>query len=285
MIKTKVIRIFILLIILTLVFYKSGLWKNFVKSATAETIGDLSVDWGVPLDEPLFKIFNMLPGDMVTRKVKVMNNAGLARVISIKGIKTSETGNISNKLKLTVTNNGNHLFGPKNLNVFFDDSSGISGIPLTVLAPNATAEYQFKVVFDASAGNKFQDKSVIFTIQFGIAAEVPETCKNINFSKVIFGTEKGDLLIGTNSNDLIFGFEGNDFIYAGLGNDCLVGSTGHDFIFGGPGNDVIYGDEGNDVLDGGWGDDQIFGGPGKDWVNGSFGKDKCEGEIKISCEL
>ncbi len=265
--KFKLIRIIILIVILLLAIAKTGLWKNFVHPATAQTIGDLSVDWGVPADQPLFKILNMLPGDVITRQVKVMNNATVGRVISIKGIKTSETGNISQKLKLTITQNGRDVFGPKNLNHFFSESMGPSGLPLINLNPGEMTEFQFKVVFDSSANNSYQNNSVIFTIQFGVAAEIPEACKNIKFDKIIFGTCRSEVLMGTFGNDLIFGFEGNDWLFGSFGDDCLIGAEGLDVLSGGPGNDILVG------------------GPNYDFVNGGLGKDRCEGELKFSCEL
>jgi len=274
----KILRIIILIILLGFVVTQTDILKKIVRSSTAQAVGDLVFDWGVPQNEPLFKIFNMAPGDLINKTVTVTNEAVNPRPLSIRGIKTSETGNLANKLTLTITTNGTTLFGPKNLQDFFNDSQAVNGIPLTTINPNQTTNYDFLVSFDPESGNDFQNKNLVFDIQIGMTSVIPQNCQNIKFKKVIYGTPKNDRIIGSNENDLIYGFEGNDTIDGSNSNDCLIGGPGNDTLSGGNGNDVIFGEDGNDKLSGSNGNDKLYGGRDNDIISGNNGNDLLDGE-------
>src|SRR3970040_1685578 len=68
---------------------------------------------------------------------------------------------------------------PVILDQFFTDSTGPDGIPLSTLGPGDSTTYTFKVTFDETAGNEFQEKQVIFDLIIGIAIAVPEECQEI----------------------------------------------------------------------------------------------------------
>lgn len=275
--KRKIIRIIILLLIVAGLVSLSGGFNSFrlrFKNSTARAVGDLEIDWGVPSGSPIFVINNLLPGDTEIRQVKITNNAAVLRPVSIRGVKTSETGNLSTVLDFFISENGTELYA-KTLNQFITESAGINGIPLFTLNPGATKTINFKATFKESADNQFQNTSIVFDLIIGIAAEIPQECRSIQFiGQPIFGTSGNDNLKGTNGNDLIFGFEGNDKINGGNGDDCIVGGPGNDRLDGSNGNDVIFGNEGDDKINGGNGDDLIFAGPGNDVVDGSNGNDK-----------
>ena len=274
----KILRIIILIILLGFVVTQTDILKKIVHSSTAQAVGDLVFDWGVPPNEPLFKIFNMAPADSINKTVTVTNEAVNPRPLSIRGIKTSETGNLANKLTLTITTNGTTLFGPKNLQEFFNDSQAVNGIPLTTINPNQTTNYNFLVGFDPESGNDYQDKNLVFDIQIGMASTIPLACQNIKFKKVIYGTQKNDRIAGTNANDLIYSHEGNDTINSGNGNDCIIGGAGNDTLSGGNGNDVIFGEDGDDKLTGSNGNDKLYGGQGNDVISGNNANDLLDGE-------
>lgn len=249
--------------------------------STVFAIGDLSVNWGVAEGDPIFVVSNMAPGDDETRSVIVTNNALVLRPVAVRGIKTSETGDVSNVLDIVISN-GTDLYGgtlgAKTLAQFFTDSASPDGIPLFSLNPSQTKTITFKVTFNSGAGNAYQAKSVVFDIQIGITFTLPEECRQITFSgNPIFGTQNRDVLNGTEGNDIIVALEGNDVINAKAGDDCVIGGAGDDIIHGQNGNDVIFGEDGKDTIDGDNGNDFINGGEGDDKINGNNGDDNIFG--------
>lgn len=250
-----------------------------VLGSTVRAVGDLAVDWGVPEGTPIFVVNNMAPGQTEIRQVVIVNNAATARPVSIRGVKTAETGNLSTMLDLAIVENGSNLYA-KTLDQFITESTGINGIPLFTLNPGTTKTIIFKATFKESADNQFQNTNVVFDLIVGIAVEIPQECRSIQFSgSPIFGTENNDKLEGTNGNDLIFGFEGNDKIDGSNGDDCIIGGSGNDKVDASNGNDIVFGNEGNDRIDASNGDDQIYAGDGEDYVDGSNGKDKIYGGL------
>lgn len=266
------------LLIIVFGIAQNGGINLFSKDTTVQAVGDLEVDWGVVEPGPIFVVSNMLPGDTEERDVDVTNNAGTARPVGVRGLNSSETGSLSSVLNIVIMEGPTNLYGPVSLNQFFTDNGGPDGIPLSTLGPGDTTTYTFKVTFDESAGNEFQDKQVIFDLIIGIAIHVPEECQNIKFAgSPIFGTEGNDRILGTRENDLIFAFEGNDRVFGLLGDDCIVGGEGKDELRGEVGNDIIFGNEGDDLLIGAVGKDKIFGGNGKDKIRGENNDDYIEG--------
>ena len=276
-IKFRIVKIFVIGIVAALAFNLAS--PNFLQSdSTVRAIGDLNVNWGVTDGDPIFVVTNMMPGQTEERSVDVINNASTARPVGVRGVKTSETGDLSTVLDIVITEGATILYS-STLSQFFADSAGPDGIPLSTLGPSQTTTYTFKVTFNASANNDFQGASVVFDLVIGIAIHVPDECQNIRFSgNPIFGTENNDNLHGTNGNDLIFGFEGNDKINGSNGNDCIIGGPGNDKLYASNGNDVVFGNEGNDTLDGSNGNDLLIAGSGDDKLDGSNGNDRMFGE-------
>lgn len=258
-------------------------FRQQILGRTAQAIGDLTIDWGVPAGQPIFMVNNFMPGETVERSVTILNGASSGRPVGIVGVKTEELKDLANVLEITISQNGTDLYGgslgTKTLAQFFQESTIPNAIFLFNLNPGKSKKINFKVKFQEGAGNSYQKAKVVFDILIGLYYQVPEECKDIKFSRPpIFGTQRNDILRGANGNDLIFGFEGNDRIEGSNGNDCLVGGAGNDRIFGSNGNDVILGNEGKDYLDGGNGNDLIKGGVGDDTIDGSNGNDIIFGE-------
>ncbi len=251
-------------------------------SRTAFAVGDLTVDWGVIEPGPIFVVNNAAPGDTEERDVDVTNNAPTNRLVGVRGVKTAETGSLASVLEIIISEGGVDLYGgttgTKTLDQFFTDSAGPDAVPLSQLTPGEATTYKFKVIFPASAGNDFQNASVVFDLAIGISIPVPQECSEIDFSgPPIFGTARAENLHGTNGNDLIFGLEGADRIEGNGGDDCIVGGEGADRINGNGGNDVILGQNGSDTIKGNSGNDRLIGGAGSDSLDGEAGEDVLEG--------
>ena len=278
--KLRLARIILLGIAVTVAFI--SIRANLTNPGTAFAVGDLTIDWGVPSGDPIFVVNNMVPGDMEDRNVEVTNGGTGIRPVGVRGVQTGGLGGLENILEIVISEVGTDLYGgttgTKTLSQFFTDSAGINGIPLSDLSPSQTKTYNFEVTFPESAGNEFQETSVIFDITIGISVEVPQECSELEFDgDPIFGTSRGDRLNGGPGNDLIFGLEGGDSINGNGGDDCIVGGEGSDSARGNNGNDVILGQGGSDSLKGNNGEDLLIGGEGSDSLDGGNERDVLEG--------
>ena len=278
----KQIIIVTILVLLIAVFFKVKNGFTLNPFSTAQAVGDLTINWGVPSGTPIFQVENFLPGETEERIVTIFNGALSTKPIAVVGTKTEELKDLANVLEITISQNGTDLYGgslgTKTLAQFFQESTIPNAIFLFNIDPGTSKQLKFKVKFQEGADNSYQGAKVIFNIIMGLYYQVPEECKDIKFSRPpIFGTAGNNILRGTNGNDLIFGFGGSDIIFGSNGNDCLVGGAGNDGIFGSNGDDVILGGEGNDYLDGSNGNDRIFSGEGNDVVDASNGNDYVEG--------
>ena len=272
---------------MALVIYRGG-FSSLFKSTTAQAIGDLSVEWGVPEGNPIFTIPNMAPGDDESRTVTVHNDATSSRQVSIRGIKTSETGTLASAFSFVISQSGVDVYGgtsptgPKTLQQFFTESGAIDGIPLTNLAGNTSTTYTFLATFNSQSGNEFQSKELVFDLKIGIVIDIPTECSLITFSgNPIFGTQNKDILIGTPGNDLILAFENDDIVKSGGGDDCIIGGAGNDALLSGVGDDVVFGNDGNDALVAGAGNDIVVGGAGNDSIKGEDGNDTLSGDAGL----
>lgn len=278
----QIVRGIIALIIVSGVFlFGQGKLSGLFGPSYIEAVGDLFVDFGVPVGQPMFNISNMKPGDSISKTIIVTNDATSLRPVAIRGIKTNGLGLLENALEVAISKGGTDLYGGttgiKTLAEFFANSAGPVGIPLTNLTPGQTADYQITVKFKQSAGNEYQQKKVIFTIQIGINIDLPVACQNMNLNaNPIYGTRRNDIINGTPGNDLILAFEGNDIVNAGGGNDCVIAGLANDIVNGGGGNDYMEGNAGPDILNGN---------AGINIGNGGSGQDICNTQTKIACEL
>jgi Ca2+-binding RTX toxin-like protein len=280
--KKKLLIIFISLIVISVAFWRTNGF-GVLKSATAFAIGDLVVDWGIGTGDvgPIFNITGMAPGQTVSRVVNVSNSGSGIRPLAVRGIQTAtDSAGLANVLDITISNGGVDLYGgssptgPKTLQNFFIESQDPSGIDLLNLNPTSSVDLTIKVKFQESAGNEYQNQSLMFNITIGIGFDLPTQCENMTFlGDPIFGTSGSDNISGGNGGKLIITFEGNDNVRGGNGNDCIISGPGQDAVAGNNGNDVIDTGNGNDAASGGNGEDVIILGEGNDSADGGTGAD------------
>ncbi len=237
--------------ILVLLLLYSGIFRSVVEAS-----GDIEADFGYSTKgSPLFTINNFAPGNSITKKITVYNSAAVIRQLSIKGIKTKETGGFSKALEIEITSQDKTLYGgrksKKTLHDFFSESKQFEGIFLGNLSPKSKQTLILTVRFAESSGNEYQSQRLTFNIELDAFVKIPHSCEKIQFSKKpIMGTNHSDRITGTQGNDLIIGFEGNDFIDGRGGNDCIIGGDGNDKLLGGEGFDFLFGGEGRDRCNG-----------------------------------
>jgi len=266
--------------LLLLPFVIFGLFSIFqarAESASAQYYGGLIVDTGVTHDGPLFTDFDFKPGDCKERTIKVKNTTNSEKKLTVRSTNVEETGNLSEALTMTISQNGNILYD-ESLKKFFEDSMSLDGIILGKVAAGQTKFYKFKVCFNIEAGNEYQKKTVEFDLIFGdriSPIELPEECSQLTgiITSVINGSDGNDRINGTSASELILGLGGNDRIDGGSGDDCIVDGDGNNRIEGGSGNDIIISGNGNNKVDGGAGQDKIYSGDGNDRIDGGSGND------------
>lgn len=279
----KILRKFFVLFLSSAIVAAAVFIYQTNNAKTALAVGGLNVEWGVPDGDPIFVVTNMLPGDVESREVEVINNDTIARTVTIKGIKTAETLNFSTILDFVILEGVTPIYGTgsvtgtKTLADFFTETDP-DGIPLTSIGASSSTNYTFVATFPSSAGNEWQTASVVFDLIISMESDIPGECSTITFDgDPIFGTALGDVIQGTEGNDLIYGLEGGDSIYGNGGDDCLVGGLGGDSIRGGIGNDVLLGNEEGDSLRGEDGEDLLIGADGGDTLRGGNDNDKLYG--------
>lgn len=270
--KKRILTLLSLLLIAGLLIKNNGFGLFDKKIVYA--VGDLTVAWAT---DPLFNETNIAPGFTTTKTVTVSNGATSFRPVGVRGILTSDAGNMSSVMDIEIKE-GTTILYSNTLAQFFTDSSGPNGILLSNLSSGSNTQYNFIVTFNTAAGNDYQNKTILFDLQIGISIDLPTACEQINLLPTpIIGTSKAETLTGTPSNDLIMGLEGADKINGNGGNDCILGGTGADSINGNNGDDVIFGEDGADSIRSNHGDDSLFGGNGADSLDGENGNDYIEG--------
>ncbi|MBP7832896.1 MAG: hypothetical protein KA035_03945 [Candidatus Levybacteria bacterium] len=307
-----------ILVILSLIILLSGVSvyaKDNLKlfENTAYAVGELTVNWGAGISEgePIFEVSDMIPGQIETHTVEVLNGSSNTRPVGVKGIETANNGDLSSAFSIIISQGSSVLYGAgsltgvKTLADFFEESSNPSGIFLSNINPGDSVLYTFTIIFNADSGNEFQNTETIFDLKIGMSVPIPTECAHIKFGKntvPILGTAGSDKINGTPGNDFIMTFEGVDTVTGGAGNDCIVGISGvkkfnggagndgiiggssNDSLDGGAGNDIISGGAGNDTIKGGAGNDALDGGLGNDVTDGNAGKDSCSAETTKACE-
>jgi len=271
--KKRILTLLSLFLIAGLLIQNNGF--GLFDKKTAYAIGDLTVVWET---DPLFNETNIAPGFTKTKNVNVVNGAPSFRPVGVRGILTSDTGSMSSVINIEIKAGAATLYN-NSLAQFITDSGGPDGIFLSNLSAGDNTDYDFIVTFASSAGNEFQNQTIIFDLQIGISIELPDACDQIDLLPTpIIGTSKAETLTGTPGNDLIMGLDGADKINGNGGDDCILGGTGADSINGNNGNDVIFGEDGADSINGNYGNDLLVGGNGADTLRGENGEDHLIGE-------
>ena len=110
---------------------------------------------------PLFNEANFLPGDSVTRFVKVTNNTADTQQITTSAGNVSNPDNFASQFNLTIKQGITTLYNDTLANFFV--SSSVSLSDLAGGAGNMN-QYDFTATFNPSAGNDYQNKSLGFDL-------------------------------------------------------------------------------------------------------------------------
>jgi len=136
---------------------------------TQAAVAPLIVEFENAPPLPLFDQANFLPGQAVTRWVKVTNNTNTIQTqkIAVEAINATTTGDLASQLDLTIREGAIVLYN-KTLEQFFDDGE----IYFADLAGSGSqAQYDFSIAFKSGANNDFQGKGVGFDLLVGFQGQ------------------------------------------------------------------------------------------------------------------
>jgi len=134
-------------------------------SASAENIADFIFQ-----STPLFgdADANIMPGDSVTKWVKVTNLINDNLIITTNAATSSNTDGLGDRMNLTIKK-GSDIYFNNTMTAFF--AAGV--VNLGSLAAYQTGRYDYTVSFDNATGNNFQNKTLSFDIS--VSAQASET--------------------------------------------------------------------------------------------------------------
>lgn len=143
-----------------------GMSSLLVSPVFANGAGDaLTVDFE---NDPLFDQANFLPGQSVTRWVKVTNNSGESKRIATQAINVDDPDYLGNALILEIREEGvatPSFSGP--LTSFFN----VGEVYLSDLGDGGDTQYNFSVSFYPGTYNTLQGKSLMFDFLVGFQGE------------------------------------------------------------------------------------------------------------------
>ena len=111
---------------------------------------------------PLFSEANFLPGEGVTRWVKVTNNSGATQRIATQPLNITDPNHLGAVLNLVIKEGGTTHYDSALSNFLANGE-----VYLSDLANGANTQYDFTVSFYSGAQNTFQGKSLGFDILIG----------------------------------------------------------------------------------------------------------------------
>ncbi|MCX6790828.1 MAG: fibronectin type III domain-containing protein [Candidatus Gribaldobacteria bacterium] len=111
---------------------------------------------------PLFSEANFLPGNSITRWVKVTNNDTTSHKIAAETINETDSNNFTSQFDLTIKEGGNILFTGTLADFFAAGERILSDLPA-----GQTTQYDFSIAFKPAADSNYQGKTLGFDMIVG----------------------------------------------------------------------------------------------------------------------
>jgi hypothetical protein len=115
---------------------------------------------------PLFDEANFVPGNTITRWIRVENTSGSTQKIIVEAIKEIDSDNFAGQLNLIIKEGGTEIFN-NTLKTFFDQGETY----LSDLANSSNTQYDFSITFNNDANNDWQEKTLGFDIVIGFQGQ------------------------------------------------------------------------------------------------------------------
>lgn len=134
----------------------------FIVPAQAQAVDILDINFE---QQPLFSNANILPGDEIIRYVEVRNkDSENSYTIATKADNVTNSDGLGDVMYLTIFNHDtNEIYYENILTDFFN--AGV--VELSDLGPGETIKYDYKIYFQNTAGNAYQNKTLGFDIVVG----------------------------------------------------------------------------------------------------------------------
>ncbi len=115
---------------------------------------------------PLFKEANFMPGNSVTRYIRITNNTGQNGTVLIKTTNPSDSERMGDKMTLRITEGGTER---QNMPL----TQFLSGtiLPLSNLDNGSNTQYDLEISFDSTASDDYQGARLGFDISVGLEGE------------------------------------------------------------------------------------------------------------------
>ena len=130
-------------------------------SLIVEYWSETGSNW-LPLTGPIFSETNFLPGDGVTRLIRVTNNSVETQRIATEAINKNDLNNFASQMNLTIKESATVIFN-NTLAQFFSQGETY----LSSLASGVQTQYDFTITFNPGSENYYQGKTLGFYILVG----------------------------------------------------------------------------------------------------------------------
>ena len=156
------------ILIISIAIFGAGVL--FIPSTQAtELMPSLIVEWSengsdwLPLSGPIFSETNFLPGDGITRLIRVTNNSVETQRIATEAINENDPNHLGSQLNLTIKESSTVIFDDT-LKKFFDQGETYLS---SLAGGGAQTQYDFTIAFNSGSGNDYQGKILGFDILIG----------------------------------------------------------------------------------------------------------------------
>ena len=125
-------------------------------------------------NSPLFNEANFMPGDSVTRWIKVQNNTASAQPIGVAATNFADplpSDDLARALNIVIRKGSTDLYGGSLGNKTLADFFAAGDLKIDDLAGSANAQYDFVISFPPEKENEWQLKRTGFDIVLGIFGE------------------------------------------------------------------------------------------------------------------
>ena len=120
---------------------------------------------------PLFSEANIVPGDSVTRYIRVGNKVNESIAINSAATGVNDPDGLGDMLNIVIKK-GSTILYQNTLSAFFHATN----IPLGSLAISENVQYDYTISFNTQAGNNYQEKTLMFDI--AVNAQTSDTAGN-----------------------------------------------------------------------------------------------------------
>ena len=117
-------------------------------------------------NSPLFEEGNFVPGNTITKWIKIGNTSGSTQKIIVEVINKNDSDNFSEKLNLLIREGENTIFNDS-LKVFFNQGETY----LSDIANNRNTQYDFSITFGTNTNDDWQGKIMGFDIVIGFQGQ------------------------------------------------------------------------------------------------------------------